>query len=204
VIAKNYRAFSGCNVPSHTEMRYQSGKISRLKLCAVVLAAAALLIVGCDGMKLKQARRLKDFSVSADDFNQIAEATFALIDPKKNITTIVIPPTLDLRAIAALKRVRPVTAFVPVAPTAVEILPAGYFLVRTFTIVGDDAQAQATIEGQLGPVTRTMTAANLPDCGTIYSVVFFLTGGDWFNPSYMVETCAESRHWTPIDAQQPQ
>lgn len=145
---------------------------------------------------------MRNFIVSADDFNEIAEATFALIDPNKSITVIVVPSTLDPRAVAALKQVRPIIPFVPAAPTATEILPAGYFLIRTFTIEGTDAEAQATIEGQFGPVTRTMTAANLPDCGKIYSVVFYLKGGEWFNPSYKVETCTETRHWIPIDEQQ--
>ncbi len=150
-------------------------------------------------MAYRQERRLSHFVITADDFNGIAETTFALIDKKGNIQTIVVPSTLDPLAIAALKRVRPVTAYTPAADTANEILPAGDFLIRKFSIETVDGEVTATIEGQLGPVTRTVTAANLPDCGKIYSVAFILKGGDWFSPSYKVETCAESRHWVPID-----
>lgn len=142
--------------------------------------------------------------VTADDFNAIADTTFTLIDPKGDIRMIVIPSTLDRRAVAALRRVRPVAPFVQAASTANEVLPAGYFLIRTFSIGEKEGnEVAANVEGQLGPVTRTVTGANIPDCGKIYSVAFELTGGEWFSPSYKIETCAESRHWVPVDSSQP-
>ena len=162
-----------------------------------------LLIAACDGMQYRQERRVANFAISADDFDAIAQTTFALIDPKGEIKTIVISSPLDTRAIAALKRVRPVVPFAPASAATSEILPSGYFLVRTFSIGAVDAEPEARIEGQLGPVTKTITPANIPDCGKIYSVAFVLKGGDWFSPSYKIETCAESRHWVPINASEP-
>ncbi len=165
-----------------------------------LLTSSLLFLAACDGTQLKQERRLRNFRVTADDFNVIAEAAFKRIDPQENIKLIVVPATLDPRAVAALQRVRQVATFTPASPAANELLPAGHFLVRKFEIDASDAEPSASIEGQLGPVTRTLTAANLPDCGKIYSIAYFLRGGDWYNPSYKVETCAESRHWVPVDA----
>ena len=174
------------------------GTVAARKFFAVAVACVFLL-TACDGMTYRQERRLANFLVTADDFNAIAETTFALIDPKNDIKTIAISATLDPRAVAALKRVRPVVPLVQAPTAAAEILPAGYFVVRMFSIEAVDAEPEARIEGQLGPVTKTMTAANMPDCGKIYTVVFVLKGGEWFNPSYKIETCAESRHWVPLD-----
>ena len=84
---------------------------------------------------------------------------------------------------------------VPVAPGPANTLPAGYFFVRSFAI--EDGEAR--LEGQLGPVTGLMTAANMPDCGKEYTVVFYIEGGDWVNHDYKVSTCSESRHWVPVD-----
>jgi hypothetical protein len=168
---------------------------------AFLLIFMAALVAGCDGMQWKQERRMRNFTVKADDFNDIAAAALARIDSKGDIKTLVVPSTLDPRAVAALERIHPTTPYVPPASTTMEILPAGYFLVHEFTIENSEAGPTARLEGQLGPVTRTTTAANLPDCGTIYSIAFYLEGGDWYNPSYKIETCAESRHWVPLDAQ---
>src|SRR5689334_12997685 len=130
----------------------------------LLLGSVALVVSACDGTQLKQDRRLRNFTVTADDFNVIADAAFKRIDPQEQIKVIVVPATLDPRALAALKRVRRVAPFEPAAPAATELLPAGYFLIRKFEIDATDTEPSASIEGQLGPVTRTMTAANLPDC----------------------------------------
>lgn len=155
-----------------------------------------------DGASYRQARRMKDFVVTAEDFNSIADAVFQRIDPKGDIKVVVIPATLDPRAVAAIKKERPVIPFVEPSASATEILPAGYFLLHTFSIERVDADAMATIEGQLGPVTRTMTAAGLPDCGKIYSVLYVLNGDEWQSSSYKIETCTEKRIWFPVDAPQ--
>lgn len=81
------------------------------------------------------------------------------------------------------------------APGPANTLSAAYFLVRKFSV----EESAASLEGQLGPVTGLMTAANMPDCAKEYSVAFYIKGGDWLSHAYNVETCTESRRWTPID-----
>jgi hypothetical protein len=157
--------------------------------------AGLLVLTGCDGMKYRQAKRMADFQITQYDFSAIAETSFGLIDPKENIKVIVLPGGLDPRAVIALKRVHPTVAF---DARFSETLPAEYFVVRNFDIAMEDGEAMATLQGQLGPVTNTLTAVGLPDCGRIYTVVFVLTGGDWYSPSYKVEDCSQSR--VPVDA----
>ncbi|MEO5623293.1 MAG: hypothetical protein ABIQ78_07755 [Dokdonella sp.] len=143
-------------------------------------------------MQYQQAKRMVDFHVTQQDFDSIARATFKLIDGKGGIDTIVAPLALDPRARQALKNVHPTIA---VPPGPANTLPAGYFLVKKFSV----DEGEASLDGQLGPVTGLMTAANMPDCGKEYSVAFYIEGGDWVSHAYKVETCAESRHWVPLE-----
>jgi hypothetical protein len=88
--------------------------------------------------------------------------------------------------------VHPTVGTVPGAPGT---LPTGYFRVTEFSI--EDGAAH--LDGQLGPATGLMTAANMPDCGKGLSISFYLEGGDWVSHAYKTTTCAESRHWVPVD-----
>lgn len=153
-------------------------------------------LVACDGMQYQQARRMAGFQISQHDFDSIAVVTFKQIDAKGEISTIVAPNSLDPRARQALKKVHPIVA---VPPGSANTLPAGYFLVREFSV----EEGEAHLDGQLGPVTGLMTAANMPDCGKEYSVVFYIEGGDWVNHAYKISTCAESRHWAPVEEASP-
>ena len=157
------------------------------------LLPLVLLLAGCDGAQMRQTARMEHFEANDGDFRLIAKASFDMIDPKKSITTIIAPPELDPRALAALKTIAKV---VPTDRVPADMMPAGHFRVRTFSI--DDGVA--FLQGQLGPVTNAVTAAGLRDCGTIYTVPFELRGGDWASRTYKIETCAESRHWVPVDA----
>lgn len=154
-------------------------------------AAVACTIAGCNGEQLT-ARRMQDFEATQQDFEAIARAAFKIIDRNGEVTTIVLPKGLDPRAADALRHVHPAVASAPGAPGT---LPAGYFRVSEFTI--EDGAAE--LSGQLGPVTGLMTAANMPDCGKGYSVSFYLEAGDWVSHAYKTTTCAESRHWIPLD-----
>lgn len=162
----------------------------------VVVALLCVGLVACNGLQYQQAKRMKDFQVTQADFNSIAVAAFKLIDPKGDIETIVAPASLDPRARQALKNVHPVVA---AAPGPANTLPARYFLVREFIV----DEGVANLDGQLGPVTGLMTAANLPDCGKEYTVAFAIEGADWVSHTYKVATCAESRHWVPVDEPSP-
>ena len=142
----------------------------------------------------------KNFEVEDQDFHSIAVATFKLIDPQGTITTVVMPPDIDPRARAALKKMKALISAAEIPQSRNYVLPEGYFVLQTFEI----ADGEAMIAGQLGPVTRSLTAANIPDCGKIYTVAFYVQGADWVSHSYKIETCTESRHWVPIDAAQPQ
>lgn len=161
-----------------------------------IVSCVCFGLAACNGMEAQQARRMRDFEATQQDFDSIARATFKLIDAKRNIETIVAPTSLDIRARKALANAHPIVAS---APGPANTLPAGYFLVRAFTI--EDGEAR--LEGQLGPVTGLMTAAYMPDCGKGYTVVFYIEGGDWVNHDYKTSTCAESRHWVPVDKVSP-
>jgi hypothetical protein len=153
-------------------------------------------LVACNGMEARQARqaeRMKDFEATQWDFDVIARAAFKTIESKGEVSTIVVAKGLDPRALDALRHVHPTIAAVPGAPGT---LPAGYFRVNAFTI----EEGAAQLDGQLGPATGLMTSANMPDCGKGFSVSFYLEGGDWVSHAYKSTTCAESRHWSPVDA----
>ena len=163
----------------------------------VIATFICFTLVACNGAQYKQAKRMTDFQVTQSDFDSIAVATFKLIDAKRDIDIIVAPTSLDSRARQALGNVHPI---VTVSPGAANTLPARYFLVREFRV----EEGEAHIEGQLGPVTGLLTAANMPDCGKVYSVGFYIEGGDWVSHAYKMTTCAESRHWVPVDEASPQ
>lgn len=152
-------------------------------------------LLGCNGMQAKQDKRMQNFEATQQDFDSIARATFKLIDAKGEVNVIVAPTSLEPRALKALRGVHPTE---PAAPGA-DTLPAGYFRVKAFNI--EDGEAH--LDGQLGPVTGRMTAANMPDCGKEYSVAFYIEGGDWVNHAYKSTTCSESRHWVPLDEKSP-
>lgn len=161
----------------------------------VVAATLLCILPGCNGTKLT-AERMQNFEATQQDFDSIARAAFKIIETKGYVTTIVLPKGLDARAADALHRVHPTVGSAPGAPNT---LPAGYFRVSAFSI--EDGEAH--LDGQLGPVTGLMTAANMPDCGKGYSVSFYLEAGDWVSHAYKTTTCAESRHWVPLDEKAP-
>lgn len=158
---------------------------------AHILGAAVLLgsLIGCASWSRGK------ILISERDFNDIAEASLKRIDPGESITAIVVPSSLDPRAQQALARLHRTIPASQVHESGDIVLPAGYFLVQEFHVDLDGA----VLKGQLGPVARKMTTANLPDCGKIYEVPFILDRGEWFNPNYKVSTCNESRQWWPAD-----
>lgn len=160
---------------------------------AAVLSLLGLL-AGCNGALYTRGHG-RGFEVTDRDFRSIAKVAFKLIDPKDTITTVVVPPGTDPRARAALKSLKTLISPAQIPQSRDYKLPGGYFVVHDFTI----ADGEATLEGQLGPVTNSMTAANMPDCGRNYSIAFYIEGNDWVSHAYKMATCAESRHWTPID-----
>lgn len=172
-------------------MKLSESPTTRLTVSAFLCCG----LVACNGMELKQARqaeRMRDFEATQSDFDAIARAAFKTIESKGDVNTIVVPKGLDPRALDALRRVHPTVATAPGAPGT---LPVGYFRVSAFTI--EDGAAE--LDGQLGPATGLMTAANMPDCGKGYSVSFYLEGGDWVSHAYKTTTCSESRRWVPLD-----
>ena len=166
-----------------------------LAMRTTVPALLCCALAACNGMEARQARqdaRMKDFEATQWDFEMIARAAFKTIESKGDVTTIVVPKGLDPRALDALRHVHPTVA---TAPGAAGTLPAGYFRVEAFTI--EDGAAE--LDGQLGPATGVMTAANMPDCGKRYSISFYLEGGDWVSHAYKTTTCSKSRHWVPLE-----
>ncbi len=137
--------------------------------------------------------------VTEKDFELIAEVSLKKIDPHNTIATIVLPDDVDPRARKALARVHPVIASAQLHTPGDLVLPNGYFRLLTFNV---DLEG-SMFEGQLGPVTSTLTKANLADCGKIYSVPFFLRDADWYTPNYKVSSCDERRQWWPVDEAPP-
>lgn len=162
---------------------------------AMLVIAISTILAGCDGYALKQERRMKDFAPNQGDYNEIAQATFHLLDPDKKIHLWLVTSAIQPEAVLALKRMGNVATYISPPAGAHGTLAAGQFIVSTFTV----GNGEALIEGQLGPVTNEITAAGLPDCGTMYSAPWFIQGGEWHSPSIKIMTCAESRHWTPVD-----
>jgi len=158
----------------------------------IIACLLGCCLAACNGTESRQARRMADFEVTQRDFDAIAVATFKLIDGRGGIATIVAPTSLDPRARKALANVHPTVA---IAPGPAHTLPAGYFLVKEFSVDEDGAQ----LDGQLGPVTGVMTVAGMPDCGKEYSVAFYIEGGDWVSHAYKTATCAQGRQWIPLE-----
>jgi len=176
-------------------MKLESTTTTRLTVPAFLCCA----LVACNGMEARQAKqdaRMKNFEATQWDFDAIARAAFKTIESKGEVTTIVVPKGLDPRALDALRHVHPTVATIP---GAAGTLPAGYFRVSAFTI--DDGAAE--LAGQLGPATGLVTAAGMPDCGKGFSVSYYLEGGDWVSHAYKTTSCAESRHWAPLDPKTP-
>lgn len=161
---------------------------------SVTIALLGALLASCN------AGHRKDFELNNHDFSSIAEAALTLIDPKGAITTIVMPPGIDPRARSALAKIKTVISPDQIPQSANFSLPGGYFVLQTFSISVADGKAE--IDGKLGPVMRSMTAANMHDCGKNYTIAFSLEDGDWVSHAYKVASCDETRHWTPIDAGQ--
>ncbi len=157
------------------------------------LILACVLLAGCAGLQRGK------FNIVDSDFDAIAEVSLKKIDPHGAITTIVVAENVDPRARKALARLHPIIAPAAVPRSNELLLPAAYFLLHSFRVELDGA----VFEGQLGPVSRRLTKADLPDCGKIYSVPFFLNGADWFNPNYKVAGCDEKRIWWPADEAPP-
>jgi hypothetical protein len=150
---------------------------------------------GCNGQAArdaKQMERMSNFEPTQWDFDVIARAALMTIEGQGEVTTIVVEGRIGPQALAALRRVHPVLS---TAPGPVGTLPAGYFRVTTFTV----DEGMGKLDGQLGPATGIMTAANMPDCGRTFSISYALEGGDWVSHAYKTSTCSESRNWTPLD-----
>ena len=173
-------------------------RAAAMKLESPISVALVFLfcsLAGCNGQAAREARqseRMSNFEATQWDFDVIARAALKTIESKGEVTTIVVPEHMGPQALSALRHVHPI---VTSAPDVAGTLPAGYFKVTAFTI--EDGVAR--LDGQLGPVTGVMTAANMPDCGRIYSISYYLEGGDWISHAYKTSTCGESRNWTPLD-----
>jgi len=150
---------------------------------------ASVLVIGCVvGCANTGWRENQPFEQHDSDFAMIAVAAVASIERYGAVTHFAVPPSLDRRALAALKRIRPL---VPVGelPTG-HALPAGYFLIEEFSI---DPDGSAMFAGDLGP---TGCAAG---CGKNISIPYVLRGDDWFNPSVKVVDYSVRREVIPVN-----
>jgi hypothetical protein len=170
------------------KLKDHSMQVELFKRTWIILVLSAL-IASCNiphrqGLEVEEA-----------DFGLIARAAFKLIDPKEEIKTIVVPAGTDPRARKALAGMHTVISPAQVPKSSTYVLPQGYFLLQSFTI----ENGEASLEGQVGPVTRALTAIDIPDCGKIYAVPFYLEGDAWIGRTYKVTDCSQSRHWVPVD-----
>lgn len=130
-------------------------------------------------------REYEAFQLRDGDFGLIAKAALDIVERSGPVRTFVVPPSLDPRALAALRRLRPV---VPEAQLAGTALPAGYFRLQDFSFDGD----VAAFAGDLGPTGCA------DGCGKNLSVPFILRGDDWFNPSYKIVDYSQRREVVPV------
>ena len=160
-------------------MSVAPGRTALLLLLVAALCACAQLVP----------RDSAHFKVEDSDFSLVAAAALRLVERTAAVTTFVIDAGLDPRAVAALKRLRPVMRRNDVLPSAELALPDGYFVIENFSIEDDTAM----FEGQLGPITRSAENRNLPGCGLRFSVAFYWQVTSWANHSYKVIDCAKTR-----------
>jgi hypothetical protein len=156
-----------------------------MKAARVLLLSLA--VTGCahTGWRENQAFALQD-----SDWEMIAGNALNLIERYGAISHVVLSPGLDRRAVAALKKLRPVAASNEVERNGGRAVPAGYFLVEAFTI---DAEGAAMFEGDLGPT-------GCPSgCGRNFSVPYVLRGNDWYNPSLKIVDYSIRRDVIPVD-----
>ncbi|HEY2397250.1 MAG TPA: hypothetical protein VGH81_14910 [Rudaea sp.] len=142
-------------------------------------------VAGCANVGL---REYQAFELRDSDYGLIARAAVKLVERIGPVSQFVVPPDLDRRALAALKQLRPVipASRLPGAPG----LPAGFFLIETFSIETDGL---ATFEGDLGPT-------GCPGgCGKNISIPYILQGDDWYNPSFKIVDYAQHREVIPVN-----
>lgn len=161
----------------------------------LIALLTAMLIAGCAHYNYRPNFKVEDY-----DFYALAKVGLDKIDPDGRISTVAVPSGLDPRIRSAYERLKHLKRLTGVI-SASEIpqspgykLPPGYFRLEEFTIQNRIAE----IKGQVGPVTRKMTGANMPDCGRIYTIIFTIESDDWVSHAYKVEQCDKSRHWTPV------
>lgn len=160
--------------------------------CRLSIAIFCACVAACDGKVYLHDR---PHATDAGDYYQLAEAALKLVERRGPVSVIVVPADLDPRARAALKHQRKVISVADLPKNTGVALPKGYFLLQAFTIT----EREALFEGELGPVSSGLTAIGIPDCGLTFSVPFYLDGADWYQPSYKILDCSQSRNWVPKD-----
>ena len=142
-------------------------------------------VAGCANVGLREFKR---FELSDSDYGLIARAAVKLVERFGPVSQFVVPPDLDRRALVALKQLHPV---VPVGQFSGRRVPAGSFLIETFSI---DPDGLATFEGDLGPT-------GCPGgCGKNISIPYILRGDDWYNPSFKIVDYAQHREVVPVNS----
>jgi hypothetical protein len=151
-----------------------------------LITALACGLLGCahTGWRENQAFALRD-----SDWGMIAGNALTLIERYGPVSHFVVVDGLDRNAVAALNRFRPLIPPADVRRDGRTVLPAGYFLVESFTI---DTDGSATFEGDLGP-TGCPTG-----CGRNLSIPYVLRGDDWYNPSVKVTDYSIRREVVPV------
>ncbi len=153
-----------------------------------ILAGIALFccVAGCANVGL---REYQPFEQRDSDYGLIARAAVKLVERFGTISQFVVRRDLDPRALAALERLHPVV-LADLRPADLP-LPAGNFLVETFSI---EADGLATFEGDLGPT-------GCPGgCGKNISIPYILQGDDWYNPSFKIVDYAQHREVVPVNS----
>ena len=117
------------------------------------------------------------------DFVSVAEASLKVIEERRGPVTIVVPPEIDMTARIALESLRNVISPNAVPQSESFELPEGYFLLKTFRIVGNEAQ----IEGTLCPLPRSTTG--MMGCGSLLKIPLHRVKGNWVQLGYQRTLC---------------
>ena len=119
------------------------------------------------------------------DFTSVARIALAVIEQGRSKVTLVVPDSIDMQAKSALGSLRKAITPEGVPASKDFSLPEGYFLLRKFSISGDDA----IFEGNLGPVEQRISPKDIIGCGELYLIPMHRSRGIWVVGDYTKWVC---------------
>ena len=133
---------------------------------ATALPILLILISGCSIAPLR----------TSADYLAIAQTSLITVERGGGaVAAFVVPPSIGPQARSTLASLHKVVTPDAVPQSEQFILPKGYFTVKTFTVVGNEA----TFVGTLGPLLRETGSVHVMSCGANFSFHFTRKNGSW-------------------------